>query len=108
MMSTTYDRPVDSRFFGALFNLGTILTTPAAQAAIESADETLGGLLWRHATGDYGDTPADDAEINNASLKQPNPWILSTYRLSDGTKIFVHTLGTPDERTTTAMLASEY
>ena len=45
-------------------NLGRIVATPGALAALEAAGETPIPLLRRHAHGDWGDLHADDQQAN--------------------------------------------
>ena len=43
-----------------LFDLGQILATPGALAALESAGQAPHQFLARHVTGDWGNLPEED------------------------------------------------
>jgi hypothetical protein len=49
------------------FPLGTIVITANAQASLDPADVQQG--LARHARGDWGNIPPEDAELNEFGLK---------------------------------------
>jgi len=98
--------------------LGRLVATPAALAAIresvkdsehaeELAQAKLMELAGRHCRGDWGDVPADDAKQNDASAKAGvDAMILSSYKLADGTKIWVIT--DAGGATTTVLLPDDY
>ena len=62
-------------------------------------------LLARHLSGDWGEVCAEDAKENEFSL-QHGFRLLSAYRLSDGTKIWIITEA--DRSATTFLLPEEY
>ena len=64
----------------ALFPLGRFVATPGALAVLESAGVDPLTLLQRHATGDWGSVPAEDARENEYSL-QHGFRILSSYQV---------------------------
>ena len=89
----------------AKFELGTVVATPGALAALEEAHETALGYLYRHASGDWGTVPPEDWEENEFSLT--NEFRLhSAYVLRDGTKLWIITEA--DRSLTTILLPSEY
>jgi hypothetical protein len=62
-------------------------------------------LLQRHLAGDWGELDEHDCRENELSLE--HGWrILSSYRLSDGTKIWIITEA--DLSVTTHLLPEEY
>ena len=52
-----------------LFDLGRVVATPGAMALLASAGEKPARLLERHASGDWGDLPPEDAKQNEFGLK---------------------------------------
>ena len=52
-----------------LFDLGRVVATPGAMALLVSAGESSARLLERHASGDWGEVPPEDARENERSLK---------------------------------------
>jgi hypothetical protein len=87
------------------FPLGRILATPGALEAMEEAGETPASFLERHLRGDWGELDAEDIRENEFSLANGFR-LLSSYRLSNGTKIWVITEA--DRSCTTLLLPSEY
>lgn len=88
-----------------LFPLGRILATPGAMAAFESSGDQPLDFLLRHASGDWGDLSPEDIRENELSVQ--HGWrILSAYKLSDGTKIWIITEATRES--TTILLPSDY
>lgn len=110
------------------FDPGQIVATPGALAAFEASGEEPLAFLLRHVQGDWGDVDEHDQQENELSLQQQNcgpdehaglrgyadregsprnGWrLLSAYRLSDGTKIWVITEA--DRSSTTILLPDEY
>ena len=87
------------------FNLGQVVATPGALAALEASGESLFDYLTRHLSGDCGDVNAEDAHENELSLERG--WRLSsTYTLKSGTKIWVIT--EVDRSSTCLLLPEEY
>jgi len=82
-----------------------MVATPGALEALEGSGETPLDLIKRHVSGDWGDVCADDAEANEAALKDGDR-ILSVYHTSKGEKVYVITEW--DRSATTVLLASEY
>ncbi len=87
------------------FDPGQIVATPGALAAFEvSGDDPL-AFLFRHINLDPGDLSPEDIQENQRSVE--NGWrILSAYRLSDGTRIWLITES--DRSSTCILLPSEY
>jgi hypothetical protein len=87
------------------FPLGQVVATPGVLAALESSGETPQQFLRRHASGDWGDVSAEDHQANEASLAG-GARLLSSYRTSLGTKIWIITEA--DRSVTTLLLPDEY
>lgn len=81
----------------ARFALGYVVATPGAVVAFQFID--------RHAAGDWGDLDQEDRDENERSIKEGFR-ILSSYRLSDDTKIYVITEA--DRSSTCILLPEEY
>jgi hypothetical protein len=86
-------------------NLGVVVATPGAVAALEEACESALGFLMRHASRDWGEIPPEDWEENEFSIKNELR-ILSAYSLRNGTKIWIITEA--DRSLTTILLPEEY
>lgn len=96
------------------FRLGKVYLTPGAEAAFNglpqgnlTADElTANGLITRHLCGDWGDDmDAEDRAANDRAIRSEER-ILSSYVLSDGTKLWIITEA--DRSATTLLLPDEY
>ncbi len=85
--------------------LGQIVATPGALAALEESGEQPGDFLARHASGDWGDLCEEDRRENEFSLIHGFR-LLSAYRLKNGVKLWVITEA--DRSATTLLLAGEY
>ena len=88
-----------------LFDLGQIVATPGALAALYAARQLPDELLTRHEKGDWGDLHEDDKRENDLSVAQGFR-ILSAYTLETGTKVWVIT--EYDRSVTTILLPSDY
>ena len=88
-----------------LFPLGRVVATPGALAALEAAGELPHGYLARHARGDWGDIPEEDARENERSVREGFR-ILSAYRTGLGTRLWVITEA--DRSSTCLLLPEEY
>jgi hypothetical protein len=88
-----------------LFPLGQVVATPGALEAMQEAGDNPASYLSRHVTGDWGIVGVEDAKENELSVRQGFR-ILSAYRLSNGTKIWVITEA--DRSATTIILPEEY
>jgi hypothetical protein len=94
------------------FHLGRVVATPGALAALESVGMAPIDYIKRHACGDWGDLCAEDVEANAAALKYGTR-IMSTYTLSDDSKLWIITDGvinpdTGERYATTLLLPEEY
>ena len=87
------------------FEPGQLVSTPGALHAMEEAGDNPASLLLRHLAGDWGELDAHDIQENEFALKH-GLRLLSAYRLSDGTKIWVITES--DHSATTFLLPEEY
>ncbi|QDU82778.1 hypothetical protein Pla110_45400 [Polystyrenella longa] len=88
-----------------LFNLGQVVATPVAITTFEKVDETMSSLLSRHVGGDWGNLHEEDKTTNDEAVKEGYR-ILSAYKLSDGTKIWIITEA--DRSSTCILLPEEY
>ena len=73
-----------------LFELGQIVGTPRALAAMGEAEQEPVELLLRHVTGDWGNLDDEDKRENELSVKVGFR-ILSAYKLETGQKVWVIT-----------------
>jgi len=85
------------------FSLGKVYSTPGALEALEP--DEVHGALARHAQGDWGDVPLEDAQENELSVREGFR-ILSSYTSRAGVRFWVITEA--DRSTTTLLLPSEY
>ena len=86
-------------------DLGRIVATPGALAAMEEADATALPFLVRHASGDWGDAPEEDAALNEEAVRDFLR-VMSVYRLHTGETLWIITEA--DRSSTTILLPSEY
>ena len=87
------------------FEVGNVVVTPAASAALADNGQTPDDLLARHRNGDWGDVPAEDKQENEFSITHGFR-IISAYTTSAGDKIWIITEA--DRSYTTILLPSEY
>ena len=83
-----------------LFDLGRLVATAGALAALEKTGQNAVEFLARHVTGDWGELPVEDRTENYLSLKRGFR-LLSSYRTSAGETTLLTALGKfipPDER----------
>jgi hypothetical protein len=83
--------------------LGRTVITAAAQATLNPEDVLSG--LRRHASGDWGDVPQDDAAANDRAVGQ-DLRILSTYTDRAGVRFWIITEA--DRSATTILLPEDY
>ena len=88
-----------------LFALGSVVATPGALTALAEANTLASEFLQRHQSGDWGELSKEDAQRNEAALRDGER-IFSAYRLRDGTKIWVITEA--DRSSTCILLPHEY
>ena len=81
------------------------MATPGAFAAVEASGDSLFTYLQRHQSGDWGDLTADDRYENEYALAH-DLRILSAYKLTDGTRIWIITEA--DRSSTCILLPNEY
>jgi hypothetical protein len=88
-----------------LFDLGRLVATAGALAALGKTGQNAVEFLARHVTGDWGELPVEDRAENHLSLQQGFR-LLSSYRTSAGDKLWVITEA--DRSATTLLLPEEY
>ncbi len=88
-----------------LFDLGQLVATPGALAALEKTGQNAMEFLSRHVRGDWGDLPKEDMDENQLSLAKGFR-LLSSYCTTAGDKIWVITEA--DRSHTTLLLPEEY
>jgi hypothetical protein len=89
----------------ALFQLGQVVATPGAMAALQEAGQQPEEFLYRHVTGDWGELDEHDRQENERAVKEGNR-VFSAYQTNQGVKIWVITEW--DRSVTTLLLPSEY
>jgi hypothetical protein len=87
-----------------LFEVGEIVMTPGAVAALRTNGKSPGGFLFRHECGDWGDVPPKIATANQSGLECGHR-IISSFRMDDGRAIWVITRS--DRALTEVLLPSE-
>lgn len=92
------------RIFGPLFPLGQIVATPAVADHFSAHGVSPMNYLSRHACGDWGDVPPEDAAANQASIERGTR-ILSSYKVASET---VWIITEADRASTTLLFPSEY
>jgi pilus assembly protein CpaF len=75
-----------------LFDLGQLVATPGALAALEKAGQNAMHFLSRHVTGDWGELPKEDQDENRLSLEKGFR-LLSSYRTAAGESTLLNLLG---------------
>ena len=88
-----------------LFELGQVVATPGALAALERAHQAAVEFLARHGSGDWGEVPEEDKKENEVSLLNGTR-ILSAYRTILGERLWI--LTEADRSITTILLPEEY
>jgi len=89
----------------AKFDLGRVVATPGALAALEKSGQAPSEFLARHASGDWGDLSEEDRKENEFSLAHGFR-LLSAYTLRSGVKLWV--ISEADRASTTLLLPEEY
>jgi hypothetical protein len=90
---------------GAKFELGAIVGTPGALAAIREAGQSPADFLRRHAAGDWGDLDGHDEKENAAALRDGGR-LVSSYQTRKGEVLWVITEA--DRSSTCLLLPGEY
>ena len=88
-----------------LFDLGQTVATPAALDALAASGQSPSEFLSRHVRGDWGELSKEDKVANDRALTWGER-ILSAYRTSQGTRVWIITEA--DRSTTTILLPQEY
>ena len=89
----------------ARFKLGQMVATPQSITILAQDNMKPLDLIKRHVSGDWGDVCFEDAEANEAAVKDGDR-ILSVYHTSQGEKLYVITEW--DRSVTTVLMADEY
>lgn len=87
----------------ALFQLGRVVATPDAIAALERAGQSPWVLLSQHIAGLWGNLDDEDKKVNEDALVQGDR-IFSSYQLNDGTTVWCITEA---DRSSTCLLLPE-
>ena len=87
------------------FGLGVVVATPGALEVLGRLEVSPSMLVERHASGDWGDVPAEDARENEYSLKEGFR-VLSSYPLPGGERVWI--LREADRSSTVLLLPREY
>lgn len=75
-----------------LFDLGQLVATPGALAALEKSGQSPMDFLSRHVTGDWGDIPDEDRQENLLSLEKGFR-LMSSYRTTANETTLLTVLG---------------
>ncbi len=92
------------------FSLGLVLASPAALAVLKDAGKLPSEFLDRHASGDWGELPDGDRQLNDEALRDGSR-LLSAYVVHGGKKIWIITEAADDQgqrEATTILLPEEY
>lgn len=89
----------------ARFNLGQTIATPGALQAINESGEHPAQFLYRHRACDWGEVSPEDWQVNDLALSTGGR-LLSAYRTSTGTKLWI--LTEADRSATTILLPEDY
>ena len=87
------------------FELGQIVATPGALAALQRSGQQPGEFLTRHVSRKWGDLSDEDRKENDYSLAHGFR-LLSSYRTNAGDKLWIITES--DRTVTTLLLPEEY
>jgi len=87
------------------FELGVVVATPGALEALGDLNVSPSELVERHASGDWGDVPPEDARENEHALER-GFGVMSSYPLSGGVRVWVITEA--DRSSTCLLLPAEY
>ena len=93
------------------FQLGRIVGTPPALAALKDAEQTPLCFITRHAKGDWGDVCKEDKKTNDDAIahegdEDKQGRLLSSYKTNKGETIWIITEW--DRSVTTLLLPSDY
>ena len=87
------------------FELGVVVATPGALEVLGNLEVSPSELLERHASGDWGDVPPEDARENEYALNHGFR-VMSSYSLPTGERVWIITEA--DRSSTCILLPSEY
>jgi hypothetical protein len=87
------------------FEIGQIVATPGALAALKKAGQQPGEFLTRHVNRDWGDLDEEDRKENESSLEHGFR-LLSAYKTNAGDRLWIITEA--DRSVTTLLLPEEY
>jgi hypothetical protein len=87
------------------FELGQIVATPGALAALKKAGQLPGEFLMRHVSREWGDLDEEDRKENDYCLER-GFWLLSAYKTNAGDRLWIITEA--DRSVTTLLLPEEY
>ncbi len=90
---------------GFPLQLGRVVATPGALEALAEAGVAPRDLLVRHAWGDWGEVPPDDARENELSIVNGFR-VISSYPLPSGRKVWI--LTEADRSVTTLLRPMDY
>ena len=91
----------------ALFPLGTTHITPGALDLLAATGVAPAALLARHAAGDWGAVPPEDARENALSLREGFR-LVSSYPVGDDPAARVWVITEADRSSTLLLLPDEY
>ena len=87
------------------FELGMIVATPAALAALDGDAQRAAALLARHVRGEGGDLCPEDRLANTEAIKLGNR-VMSVYKQIDGPTVWIITEA--DRSVTTILTPDDY
>ena len=87
------------------FELGQIVATPGALAALKKSGQQPGEFLTHHVHREWGDVPDEDRRENEYSLEHGFR-LLSAYKTNAGDRLWIITEA--DRSVTTLLLPEEY
>ena len=87
------------------FELGQIVATPGALAALKKSGQQPGEFLTRHVTREWGDIPDEDRRENEYSLEHGFR-LLSAYKTNAGDRLWIITES--DRSVSISLLPEEY
>ncbi|WP_309712643.1 hypothetical protein [Armatimonas sp.] len=91
---------------GGLFDLGALVGTPGAVAAMQRVNVTARELLKRHHTGDWGDIHPEDVGLNEEAL-ETGARIFSVYKFPHANET-IWIITEADRSVTTILLPEDY
>jgi len=87
------------------FELGQVVATPGALAALKKAGQQPGEFLTRHVNREWGDLAEEDRKENEYGLEHGFR-LLSAYKTNAGDRVWIITEA--DRSVTTLLLPEEY